>query len=71
MEILVYKTDISHSWHVGHLNLVMNAMENIESWTIDTEDVDKILRIVPLHSIDEHSIPKLLRNHGFYCEILE
>jgi len=43
----------------------------ILDWNIDTEDVDKILRIEAHESLTEQDVINLMHLKGFYCEPLK
>ncbi len=43
----------------------------INSWSVDTEDIDNVLRIEARNGIGENDIIYLLKTCGFHCEPLE
>ena len=68
-EILVFKTNISCEAEVEKIRFGLSEEKNITRWTIDLEDVDKVLRIECEH-IQPLAIIEMLRDGGFTCEEL-
>ena len=48
----------------------MKTIQGVLKWNIDTEDVDKILR-VEVVSVSPGKIEMTLQNAGYYCKELE
>ena len=68
--ILILKTDIQTVEETGLLELVFSSHPEVEQWTIDLEDVDRVLRVIsPTLACAE--ITALLEPCGFYCSELE
>lgn len=70
MKLLIFKTDITSQSKVRALRPLFNALDTIQGWTIDTEDIDNVLRIEAVGHIDEHDVIHLMRAKGFRCEVL-
>ena len=68
-EILVFKTNISCKEELKKIGSILSEEKNITRWTVDLEDVDKVLRIECEH-IYPLSVIKILRGAGFTCEEL-
>ena len=68
-EVLVFKTNVSADNEVEIVGDVLARESNITRWTIDREDVDKVLRIEcdRLHPV---AVIRLLADAGFHCEEL-
>lgn len=70
MEVYVFKTNIENQNMVSQLNNVLSQQQNINQWTVDTEDCDNVLRIVSSKKIPEINLIKLVHQVGFQCEPL-
>jgi len=70
MEILVFKTNIENMKHVSKLYPLLKAIKGILKWNIDTEDVDKILRVETVN-VAPTKIEMALQSAGYYCKELE
>jgi hypothetical protein len=68
-EVLVFKTNISSDSDVGKVSRVLTAESNIARWTIDRDDIDKVLR-VECDQLQPEAIAKLVHVAGFECEEL-
>lgn len=68
--ILVFKTNIQTQQQIKTLGVIFNHYSQIIEWSVDTEDVDNVLRIVPLGKLKENEIIRLIRSIGFDCEAL-
>lgn len=68
-DVLVFKTNVSLDHEVVKVADALAAEKNITRWSIDREDVDKVLRIEcdRLHPI---AVIRLLSDAGFQCEEL-
>ena len=70
MNILILKTDI-YTVYAQHLfHAVFDKHPDIIDWSIDMEDVDKVLRIVATENLSSHEVIELVRQRNFYCEEL-
>ena len=49
---------------------IFNNHPIISKWSIDTEDIDNVLRIEAEDNLDEDEVKKLVIENGFYCEDL-
>jgi hypothetical protein len=70
MEILVFKTTVENMKHVRRLYSLLKSIHGVLKWTIDTEDVDKVLR-VEVVSVAPRNIEMTLQSAGYYCKELE
>lgn len=66
MQILVFKTDICEPHRAKAL---LDAEPAIQRWTVDTEDIDNVLRIEGTGLAPERVID-LLTCAGFFCDEL-
>jgi len=70
MEILIFKTNVENMNHIRKLYPLLKTIQGILKWNIDTEDVDRILRIEAV-SIAPQRIEMALQSAGYYCKELE
>lgn len=70
-EILVFKTNIKTERLVKDVSPIFDRLPSLKDWSIDTEDIDNVLRVVTKGHILESDIVNLLLAQGFYCEALE
>jgi hypothetical protein len=70
MKILVFKYNISGQSDVRHLKPIFDNRKEILAWNVDTEDVDKVLRIETNADISEN-ITEMVENAGYWCNELE
>lgn len=70
MKILIFKTDINSKEKMNILKPVFNKYPVITSWSVDTDDIDNVLRIVSPEKLGENDIILLMNTCGFYCEVL-
>jgi len=68
--VLIFKTNIKTKKKAMTLNTIFTCYSDIIKWSVDTEDVDKVLRIVSTGRIEEYDIIHILKNSGLYCEVL-
>ncbi len=66
VQILVFKTDICDPLRA---KAVLDAEPAIHRWTVDTEDIDRVLRIEGTGVASERVI-ELLSTAGFFCDEL-
>lgn len=68
--ILVFKTNIlTEDDHLSVKN-ALDAHQHIEKWSIDTQDVDCVLRIVS-PTLQHQDIIELINLHGYHCTELK
>lgn len=70
MAILVFRTDIKSKKKVKTVKPIFNKHDDILEWTIDLDDIDNVLRIEANKSLQERTIIGLVREQGFYIEVL-
>ena len=70
MKLLILKTGIQNREKLQEINSIFNNNPEITRWTIDLEDVDKVLKIEGKDELNENNIIQLIRSCGFYCELL-
>lgn len=70
MELLILKTDIKTKSKVKKMIPIFNSHPVIYKWSIDTEDIDNVLRIEATDHVNEKEIISMVRELGFYCDNL-
>lgn len=70
MEVLVFKTNVETMNHTRKLYPLLKAIQGILKWNIDTEDVDRILRVETVN-VSPQKIETTLQSAGYYCKELE
>ncbi len=71
MKLVILKTDIKTKKKVKKVSPVLNEHPNINKWSIDTEDIDNVLRIEATDHLHEEEVKELVSATGFYCEDLK
>lgn len=64
--ILVFKTNISCEEEKQLLHTIFDTHSDIESWSIDMEDKDCVLRVVS-YTLSYNQIIKIINHHGYEC----
>ena len=70
MKFLIFKTDIKTKKKVKIVKPILNNHPIIKDWSVDTDDIDNVLRIESTGTLAEKDIINLMKRCGFYCEIL-
>jgi hypothetical protein len=70
MKLVILRTDIKTKKKVKRMKPVFNNHPIINTWSIDTEDIDNVLRIEAEDNLLEDEVKKLVIENGFYCEDL-
>ena len=71
MHIHIFKTNVSSKKDVNMIGMSLSSNPKIMDWSIDLEDIDKVLRIEAHKNLCENDIVEDLITSGFYCEVLE
>lgn len=70
MGILVLKTNIGDTLAKRLLQPIFDNHPEIQVWTVDTDDVDKVLRIEASDDLSYDEVIRLVMGQNFYCEEL-
>ncbi len=70
MKLLIFRTDIKTKKKVKAIKPLFNNHPGITDWSIDTEDIDNVLRIEAAENLNEHDVISLINTRGFYCDAL-
>ena len=71
MEPLIFKTNIQSKRHLLEVEEVFDMHPSIASWNVDTEDIDKVLRIEQAQVLAVDEVIRLVSLLGLKCEVLE
>jgi hypothetical protein len=68
--ILIFKTNVRTEFEKKCVADILNSLNSIQEWSIDMEDVDRVLRIVSTSKSTEEIITTLT-NEGYECSELD
>lgn len=66
--LLLFQTNIRSIEKVKYFEPIFNEENDIIEWTIDTEDIDNVLRIKATKNLTEDRVVELVQKHGYYIE---
>ena len=69
MDILIFETNINTTEDLIKVRQLLTAESRIKNWSVDMDDIDKILRIESIN-ISSDSIENLLSEADFQCRSL-
>lgn len=69
MEILVFKTNIVQFKDIRKVGNILMKEKDILTWNVDSEDCDRVLRIVAQKNISQ-KVEMMVNKAGFYCREL-
>jgi hypothetical protein len=64
--IYVFRTNIKTERDLHILGPILDEHPQIREWTVDTQDVDCVLRIVA-YTLRENDLINLLKEYDYYC----
>ncbi len=70
-KIHVFKTNITTKAEANVIKTLLNSSLKIKNFSIDLEDVDKVLRIEAHQDLKDNEIIKQVTSKGFICEGLD
>lgn len=70
MKLFILKTDIKSQWQVNKLKPVFQKYEHIARWTVDLDDIDRVLKLETHVDTEQQDMIKLVQDQGIYCEEL-
>jgi len=68
--ILIFKTNINTLDDINTLKPVLDLHPQIERWSIDLEDDDRVLRVISKNMSYNH-ITDMIKMNGYQCEELK
>ena len=69
MHTLIFKTNIQSGQALKELDKLLDNNTEYLSWSVDTEDVDKVLRVTSTKN-NTIEIISTLKQAGYFCEEL-
>ncbi len=70
MRLLIFRTNIENIYKIRELEQQFSSSPGISSWTIDVEDIDKVLKVHTKNSSSQAEVQSIVHNCGFLCEEL-
>lgn len=70
MKLYIFKTNIRNKKKIRHAKSLLKKHLKIKNWSVDLEDVDKVMRIETTDEILENDIIRTMQNNAFSCEVL-
>jgi len=70
MNLLIFRTDIETNTDVKAVQPFFNDIPDIRKWSVDTEDIDNVLRIEASNDLEALDVVRILRSADIYCEEL-
>lgn len=69
MHTLIFKTNIQSEQALKELGALLNSTPDCIDWNVDTEDIDKVLRVKSTTN-NTIEIINTLNQAGYFCEEL-
>ncbi|MBV7267969.1 hypothetical protein [Winogradskyella luteola] len=69
-KIQIFKTNIKTKLELNSIKVLLNSNSSILNWSIDLEDIDKVLRVESQKNLSEKDVINLIKSGGFHCEEL-
>ncbi|MEM6841000.1 MAG: hypothetical protein AAF632_02135 [Bacteroidota bacterium] len=70
MNLIILKTDLTSKKKVRLIAPTLDQHPNISRWNVDTQDIDKVLRIEATAQLSEQKMLRLLQQAGVQGEAL-
>jgi len=70
MNVLVLKTNIDNEQKFDYVCNILHNIPQINHWSVDHEDIDKVLRIEAGGELTELDVIELLNREHIVCEEL-
>ncbi|MCO6358060.1 hypothetical protein BXY85_0298 [Roseivirga pacifica] len=71
MKLLIFKTNITDELRVRRVNALLAYNPEVMDWSVDLEDIDKVLRIEAEDQVQEAEVMEIVNSWGIKCEALE
>lgn len=71
MNVLVFRTNVDNEQKLMVVSSLLNDFQEIKRWSLDQEDVDKVLRVEASESSTTSTIAKMLSSKELICEELD
>ena len=69
-QLFILRTDIGTQQRVKRVKSIFDGNANIIKWSIDTEDIDNVLKIEATIDLSEADIINQLKTQGIFCDVL-
>ncbi len=69
MKLYIFKTNIQSAEKANNISHIFKH-PLIKRWTIDTEDIDKVLKVETAKQLPESFIINEIQERGYACELL-
>ncbi|WP_436514678.1 hypothetical protein [Ekhidna sp. To15] len=70
MKLFILKTNIKSQLEVNKLKPVFQKYNQIARWTVDLDDIDRVLKVETKVDSEQSDLINLVRKQGIYCEEL-
>lgn len=70
MKLYIFKTNIRNKKKIRFIQSLFKKHALIKKWSVDLEDVDKVMRVESNDELHENEIIRILKHHSFSCELL-
>lgn len=70
MTTLILKTDIENAFERRIVSQDLDTHPAVMRWTVDTDDIDKVLKVVTNGKLTYPDVINMLRRRNFYAEEL-
>ena len=70
MSLHIFRTDIKTDEKVDIIANLFKKYSIISDWSVDTDDIDNVLRVVSTNNLSEKEIIEIVSAQGFICEAL-
>lgn len=70
METLKFKTNINCGGCVAKVTPILNGLQGVKNWEVDTAGKDKILTVNAVENLTPQQVSLALKNIGFQSEAI-
>ncbi|WP_421763907.1 hypothetical protein [Ekhidna sp.] len=70
MKLFILKTNIQSQLQINKLRPVFQKYNHIARWTVDLDDIDRVLKVETNVDSEQSELINLVRKQGIYCEEL-
>ncbi|MEO9483123.1 MAG: hypothetical protein ABJG47_06745 [Ekhidna sp.] len=70
MKLFILKTNIKSQLQVNKLKHEFDKYTHIARWTVDLDDIDRVLKVETKVDAEQSELINLVGKHGIYCEEL-
>lgn len=67
MKLLIFKTNITDELRVRRVNALLAYNPEVMDWSVDLEDIDKVLRIEAEDQVQEAEVMEIVNSWGIKC----